>query len=75
MRAVLGFPIANIEFYEPYASRVILVTGKSPQVQFNQVAEALEQPYTDMRLFGKPEVGGTRRMGVTLARAATIEQV
>ena len=74
VRAVLGLPIANIELYGPSASSVILVSGESQQVQFDQVAEALAQPYTDIRLFGKPEVSGTRRMGVALAKAESVEQ-
>ena len=74
VRAILGLPIANIELYGPSASSVILVSGESQQVQFDQVAEALAQPYTDIRLFGKPEVSGTRRMGVVLAKAESVEQ-
>ncbi|NQY88785.1 MAG: formate-dependent phosphoribosylglycinamide formyltransferase [Colwellia sp.] len=72
-RAILGLPIPNIHFHGPSASSVILVTGESRKVQFGNLAEALSDPDTDLRLFGKPEVTGTRRMGVTLARAANVE--
>ncbi|OCQ18368.1 phosphoribosylglycinamide formyltransferase 2 [Pseudoalteromonas luteoviolacea] len=72
-RAVLGLPIPNIHFNGPSASSVILVEGNSTEVQFTHVAEALSAPNTDVRLFGKPEVQGTRRMGVALARAANAE--
>jgi len=73
-RAILGLPIPNIHFHGPSASSVILVTGESDQVQFGNLTQALSEPNTDLRLFGKPEVTGTRRMGVTLARAETVEQ-
>ncbi|MCF6437523.1 formate-dependent phosphoribosylglycinamide formyltransferase [Pseudoalteromonas sp. MMG022] len=73
VRAILGLPIPNIHFHGPSASSVVLVTGESKQVQYSNLVEALSQPDTDIRLFGKPEVVGTRRMGVALARADTLE--
>ncbi|WP_440056176.1 formate-dependent phosphoribosylglycinamide formyltransferase [Pseudoalteromonas sp. T1lg65] len=73
-RAILGLPIPNIELYGPSASSVILVEGKSTQLQFNHVAKALAEPQTDIRLFGKPEVVGKRRMGVALARSSSVEE-
>ena len=73
-RAILGLPIPFIEQYGPSASAVILVSGKSNQTSFSHIEEALQQPLTDLRLFGKPEVIGQRRMGVGLARANTIEE-
>lgn len=72
-RAILGLPIPNIHFHGPSASSVILVTGESNKVQFSNLAEVLSDTNTDLRLFGKPEVTGTRRMGVTLARAESVE--
>ncbi|TQF72749.1 formate-dependent phosphoribosylglycinamide formyltransferase [Pseudoalteromonas luteoviolacea] len=72
-RAVLGLPIPNIHFNGPSASSVILVEGDSKELQFTQVAEALSMPNTDLRLFGKPEVQGMRRMGVALARAEQVD--
>ena len=67
-RAILGLPIPNIQQHGPSASCVILVEGKSEQVHFANLGEALSQPDTQLRLFGKPEVDGKRRMGVALAR-------
>lgn len=68
-RAFLGLPIPDIHFHGPSASAVILVEGKSEQVSFGNLGEGLAQPNTDLRLFGKPQVSGKRRMGVALARA------
>lgn len=73
-RAILGLPIPYIEQYGPAASSVILVEGESKQVTFSNLIHALNEPLTDIRLFGKPEVSGQRRMGVALARGETIEQ-
>ncbi|MBS1717585.1 MAG: formate-dependent phosphoribosylglycinamide formyltransferase [Armatimonadetes bacterium] len=73
-RAILGLPIPEIIQYGPSASAVILVDGHSTQVEFTHVDAALAEPGTALRLFGKPEVAGHRRMGVALARAATIEE-
>ena len=73
VRAVLGLPIPNISFYGPSASSVILVTGESSQVIFGNVAHGLSLANTDIRLFGKPEVQGTRRMGVALARDTDVQ--
>ena len=72
-RAILGLPIPAIHFHGPSASSVILVTGESTQVTFNNIANALQFPDTQIRLFGKPEVNGQRRMGVALARDKTVE--
>jgi phosphoribosylglycinamide formyltransferase 2 len=73
-RAILGLPIPNIHFHGPSASSVILVTGESKQLSFGNLGEVLATPNTDLRLFGKPEVTGTRRMGVVLARSESTEQ-
>lgn len=72
-RAILGLPIPEIHFHGPSASSVILVNGDSEQVTFNNIADALQLPDTQIRLFGKPEVKGQRRMGVALARDNTVE--
>jgi phosphoribosylglycinamide formyltransferase 2 len=67
-RAILGLPIPVIRQQGPSASAVILVEGTSNQVSFGNLAVALSEPDTALRLFGKPEVDGQRRMGVALAR-------
>lgn len=72
-RAILGLPIPSIRQFGPAASAVILVEGKSQQVSFGNLQEALAEPDTQLRLFGKPAVNGKRRMGVVLARADSIE--
>ncbi len=74
VRAILGLPIPNIHFHGPSASSVILVSGQSDQVQYGALTKVLSRADTQLRLFGKPEVSGTRRMGVTLARAESVEQ-
>ncbi|WP_462379041.1 formate-dependent phosphoribosylglycinamide formyltransferase [Pseudomonas sp. Marseille-QA0892] len=72
-RAILGLPIPTVRQHGPSASAVILVQGESKQASFNNVATALAEPDTALRLFGKPEVVGQRRMGVALARDTSIE--
>jgi phosphoribosylglycinamide formyltransferase 2 len=74
VRAILGLPIPNITQHGPSASSVILVHGKSDNISFSGLEEALSLPDTQVRLFGKPEVNGERRMGVCLARGASIEE-
>lgn len=71
-RAVLGLPIPNIRTHGPSASKVILVEGNSNQVRFAGLENVLAQPDTQLRLFGKPEVAGKRRMGVVLARGESV---
>ena len=72
-RAILGLPIPNIRFHGPSASSVIIAQGDSNQPSFESLDRALEQEDTQLRLFGKPEVKGQRRMGVALARGEDIE--
>jgi len=73
-RAILGLSIPNIAFHGPSASAVLLVAGESRSIRFNNLHAATAGENTALRLFGKPEVAGQRRMGVGLARAATVEQ-
>jgi phosphoribosylglycinamide formyltransferase 2 len=72
-RAILGLPIPNIHFHGPSASSVILVEGESDKVRFGNLQQVLAEPNTQIRLFGKPEVSGQRRMGVVLARDETVQ--
>ena len=74
VRAILGLPIPAIRQLGPSASSVVLVKGKSQNIVFSGIEEALREPDTQVRLFGKPEVNGERRMGVCLAKGATIEE-
>lgn len=73
-RAILGLPIPTIRQRGPAASAVILVEGDSDQVQFRGLDRALSAPDTQLRLFGKPEVRGERRLGVALALGKSIEE-
>ena len=73
-RAVLGLPIPVIRQFGPSASAVITVRGHSEQVAFDNLAAALTPLDTDLRLFGKPQVDGERRMGVALARGADLAE-
>lgn len=72
-RAILGLPIPYIKQYGPAASAVLLVPGHSTDIQYQGLAEALSEPDTELRIFGKPEVQGERRMGVALALSDTVE--
>jgi phosphoribosylglycinamide formyltransferase 2 len=74
VRAILDLPIPNIMQHGPSASSVILVKGNSQNIIFTGIEQALAEPDTQVRLFGKPEVQGERRMGVCLSRGGTIEE-
>lgn len=73
-RAILGLPIPRIRQHGASASVAILVDGISRQVTFSHLEKALQAPDTDLRLFGKPEVNGHRRMGVALALGDSITE-
>lgn len=73
-RAVLGLPIPAIELYGSAASAVILADRQAPAVSYEVAPEALSVPLTDLRLFGKPSTRPYRRMGVALARGASVEE-
>ncbi|OUS15837.1 phosphoribosylglycinamide formyltransferase 2 [Gammaproteobacteria bacterium 50_400_T64] len=73
VRAILGLPLPNIQQHGPSASSVILVEGDSNAISFSNLEQALTEPDTQIRLFGKPEVKGRRRMGVCLARGESID--
>lgn len=72
-RAILGLPIPVIRQQGPTASAVILPEGDSTNVVFAGLERALTEPDTQIRLFGKPELAGRRRMGVALAKGSDIE--
>ncbi|KJY79200.1 phosphoribosylglycinamide formyltransferase 2 [Vibrio coralliilyticus] len=74
VRAFTGLPISGITQYGPTASAVILGQGQSDNLQFEGMADALAAPQTQLRLFGKPDINGRRRLGVSIARRETIEQ-
>ncbi len=72
-RALMGLPVPEIKFYGPSVSKAIVVEGDSNRVLFNDVDKALEEPGTQIRIFGKPEVCGHRRMAVILATDKDVE--
>jgi len=74
VRAILGLPIPNIRQFGPSASAVILGQGTSTNINFDNVALALSEPDTQIRLFGKPEINGSRRLGVAVARGESLEE-
>ena len=73
-RAVLGLPIPNIVFHGAGASRAVVVEGDSDRLSLGNLDKVLEQPDTQMRFFGKPEVHGHRRMAVLLARGLDVTE-
>ena len=73
-RAILGLPIPNIMQHGPCASSVILGEGRSEEISFNGVDKALNEPDTQIRLFGKPSISGRRRLGVAVARGNSIDE-
>lgn len=73
-RALLGLPVPGIRFYGPSASKAIVVEGDTNCVEFDNLDEVLAEEGTQMRIFGKPEVHGHRRMGVILATDETVEK-
>ena len=74
VRAILGLPIPNIAFHGPSASKAIVVEGESDHVSFDNLSEVLAEPDTAMRIFGKKDVNGHRRLGVLLARDESVEK-
>lgn len=73
-RAVLGLPVPGVRFYGPSASRAIVVEGDTDKVVFGNLDEVLSEEGVQMRIFGKLEVVGHRRLGVILATADTVEE-
>lgn len=72
-RALLGLPVPAIRFYGPSASRAVVVEGDSDKIEMDNLNEVLAEPGVQMRIFGKPEIKGHRRMGVILATDETVE--
>lgn len=72
-RALLGLPVPAIRFYGPSASRAIVVEGDTDKIEMDNLEKVLEEPGVQIRIFGKPEINGHRRMGVILATAETVD--
>ena len=73
-RALLGLPVPGIRFYGPSASRAIVVEGDTTRIEMDHLEDVLSEPGVQIRIFGKPEVRGHRRMGVILASADTVDE-
>ncbi|MDE5889854.1 MAG: ATP-grasp domain-containing protein, partial [Bacteroidales bacterium] len=73
-RAILGLPVPSVEFYGPSASKAIVVEGNTSEYEFCDLEKVLEEPGVQIRIFGKPEISGHRRLGVLLAKAGTVEE-
>lgn len=73
-RAILGLPIPEVSFYGPSASKAIVVDGNTKEYEFCNLEKVLEEPGVQIRIFGKPEIAGHRRVGVLLATDKTVEE-
>ena len=73
-RAILGLPVPAVRFYGPSASKAIVVEGNTREYEFRNLDKVLEESGVQMRIFGKPEIAGHRRLGALLATADTVEE-
>ena len=73
-RAVLGLPVPEIRFYGPSASRAVVIEGDTNRLELDNIDEVVAEPGVQMRIFGKPEIKGHRRMAVILATAPSVEE-
>ena len=73
-RAILGLPIPSLQFYGPSASKAIVVEGNTKEYEFCNLDEVLSEPGVQIRIFGKPEIAGHRRVGVLLAIDESVEK-
>ena len=74
VRAILGLPIPNIRQLGPSASCAIVVEGQSNDIRFEKLGDVVSDPDTNIRLFGKPEINGHRRLGVIVSVGEDIDQ-
>lgn len=72
-RAILGLPVPEIRFYGPSASRAVVIEGDTNRLELSNLDEVVAEPGVQMRIFGKPEIKGHRRMAVILATADSVE--
>ena len=73
VRAILGLPLPEIFQLGPSASNALVYSGNSNDIRFENLEGALEDPDINIRLFGKPDISGHRRLGVVLAISDSIE--
>lgn len=72
-RALMGLPVPAIKFYGPSASLAVVVNGDTNRIELSGIDKVFEEPGVQMRIFGKPEVKGHRRMAVILATDVTVD--
>lgn len=72
-RALLGLPVPSIRFLGPSASRAVVIEGDTDKIEMDNLEKVLAEPGVQMRIFGKPEIKGHRRMAVILATDETVE--
>lgn len=73
-RALLGLPVPAIRFLGPSVSKAIVVEGNTDRIVMENLEKVLAEPGVQIRIFGKPEIKGHRRMGVILATADTLDE-
>ena len=73
-RAILGLPVPSVQFYGPSASKAIVVEGNTKEYEFCNLDEVVSEPGVQIRIFGKPEIAGHRRVGVLLAIDESVEK-
>lgn len=73
VRAFTGLPVNGITQYGPAASAVVLGQGTSNNIRFEGIEDAVSLPQTQIRLFGKPDIDGRRRLGVILTKRKSLE--
>ena len=71
-RAVLGLPVPEVRFFGPSASKAVVVEGDTREYEFRNLENVLSEAGVQMRIFGKPEISGHRRLGVLLATADSV---
>lgn len=71
-RAILGLPVPEVRFLGPSVSKAVVVEGNTREYEFRNLENVLSEPGVQLRIFGKPEISGHRRLGVILATADTV---
>ena len=71
-RAILGLPVPEVRFLGPAVSKAVVVEGNTREYEFRNLENVLSEPGVQLRIFGKPEISGHRRLGVILATADTV---
>jgi phosphoribosylglycinamide formyltransferase 2 len=73
VRAILGYPIPDVQLVKPGASHTIKAIKESKKYHISGIAESLSVPHTQVRVFGKPETKVGRRMAVVLSNGESVD--